>query len=182
MKPRETSVAALFVLYLHLPVPGQGRGYPPDALRIEPRTEYLKDPVGIDSRHPRFTWRLEAVDAGLTQQGYLLTVSSDSNDLKTGTRALWRTQAASTAQRAEYAGRPLQPFTTYYWQVTIRDGRGRIHASPVARFETGMMDVSDWKGAWISDEGSVDLRAAPHLRKEFEVRRPIRSARASRPG
>jgi alpha-L-rhamnosidase len=179
MTPRPLPALAIFLFAgLLLPEAAACQSRAATPLRIEPRTEYLHDPVGIDSRQPRFSWRLEAGEAGLAQQGYLLTVSKDANDLKSGTGALWRTQSASADQLAVYAGPALKPFTTYHWQVTLRDSRGRTHASPVARFETGMMDASDWKGAWISDDGSVDLRPAPCFRRSFELRKPVRSARA----
>lgn len=155
-----------------------GQAQSASTLRIEPRTEYLADPIGIDSRAPRFSWAMEAGDAGMLQRGYRLELGTDSNALRSGKRGLWRAEAASPSQLVVYAGPMLKSFTTYYWRVTVQDAAGRSHTSRMARFETGMMDASDWKGAWISDEGSVDLRPAPYFRKSFDLSKPVRSARA----
>lgn len=154
------------------------QGIAASALRIEPRTEYLADPIGIDSRAPRFSWAMETGEAGMVQHGYRLDLGTDSNDLRSGKRGLWRSEAVSPSQFVVYAGPSLRAFTTYYWRVTVQDGKGRAHTSRMASFETGMMEASDWKGAWISDDGSVDLRPAPFFRKTFDVAKRVRSARA----
>ena len=70
------------------------------------------------------------------------------------------------------------PFTKYYWRVNSWDQSGVRSVSSVAAFETGMMDVSNWKGAWISDGTDIDLKPAPYFRKQFSAERKIRSARA----
>jgi len=155
-----------------------GQQSSPVALRIEPRTEYLHNPLGLDSRQPRFTWRMEGGVTGLQQRNYRIVVGRDSNDLKAGRRLIWSNETSSSSQQAIYAGPPLTSFTTYYWRVSVIDGAGIIHQGPLACFETGMMEASDWKGAWISDEGSVDLRPAPYFRKTFVLQKPVRSARA----
>lgn len=170
--------AVLLLLALHIPDMVLGSRFPTTDLRIELRTEYLDDPIGLDCRAPRFTWRWEAGPAGMVQRGYQLTVALDSNVLKGGGRSLWTSSVISSTQSVVFAGPMLRAFTTYYWRVTVRDGAGRMHTSRIARFETGMMDASDWKGAWISDEGSVDLGPAPLFRKAFELSKPVRSARA----
>ena len=45
----------------------------------DPRCEYLKDPLGIDARGPRLSWRLSAVDPdrrGQRQTAYRVLVAS----------------------------------------------------------------------------------------------------------
>ncbi|MDZ7608371.1 MAG: alpha-L-rhamnosidase N-terminal domain-containing protein [Cyclobacteriaceae bacterium] len=50
--------------------------------------------------------------------------------------------------------------------------------SETASFETGMMDMANWKGDWINDTRDIDLKPAPYFRKEFETTKKLRSARA----
>ena len=50
--------------------------------------------------------------------------------------------------------------------------------SPIATFEMGMMQSSNWQGAWISDSRDVQNKVAPYFRKTFSVAKKIVSARA----
>ncbi len=77
-----------------------------------------------------------------------------------------------------YAGQLLQPFTKYYWAVTVWGKNGKPIQSPIASFEMGMMGQSFWRGSWISDNNSIGEKAAPYLRKAFSVQKQITSARA----
>ena len=48
----------------------------------------------------------------------------------------------------------------------------------ISSFETGMMGVENWKGSWISDDEGINTKPAPYFRKEFNIQRKIKSARA----
>ena len=147
----------------------------PPCQPVNLRCEYLVDPLGIDARHPRLSWRLEDHRAGAVQSGYAITVSMDS----TGASTQWTTgRRNSPDQLTTYDGPALQPFTKYYWQVEVWDKDGQKTTSRPASFETGMMDMSNWKGSWISDSRNRDLKPAPYFRKTFKLDRKIRSARA----
>ena len=49
--------------------------------------------------------------------------------------------------------------------------------SPIASFETGMMQVANWQGAWIGDGKDIHYTPAPYFRKTFKTDKEIRSAR-----
>ncbi|WP_298732924.1 alpha-L-rhamnosidase [uncultured Chitinophaga sp.] len=140
--------------------------------------EYLPDPVGIDAARPRFSWRLEDERPAATQSAYQLFVSTDPQAVEQGN--VWTSPRISGNTRlAVYAGRALQPFTRYYWKIAVWDKDGKRSLSPQpASFETGMMDMKNWKGAWISDNNDVALKPAPLFRKVFETGKKVRSARA----
>lgn len=142
------------------------------------RTEYLEDPIGLDVASPRFTWTIRASRPGFRQQNARIIVSGDSASLVTGGKPYWQGSSAGDQQRAVYNGRPLSPFTRYYWQVFVTDDKGKIIASPIARFETGMMGMHNWKGAWISDGHGIDQPEAPYIRKNFRLHKTVSSARA----
>jgi len=140
--------------------------------------EYLPDPIGIDAARPRLSWRLEDERPGAKQTAYQLFVSTDPKAVEKGN--VWTSPRINgNASLALYAGKALQPFTRYYWKVAIwdKDGKRSVSAQP-ASFETGMMDMKNWKGAWISDNNNVALKPAPLFRKVFETGKKVQSARA----
>lgn len=139
--------------------------------------EYLVNPLGIDSYHPRLSWILSDPRRGAVQTGWQISVSTDPVNVAKGN--VWQTgKAISGISRIVYEGKPLQPYTKYYWSVTIWDKDGKKVASPVGSFETGLMDKSNWKGAWISDNKNISVKPAPYFRNEFNVGKKVRSARA----
>jgi alpha-L-rhamnosidase len=142
------------------------------------RTEYLENPIGLDVATPRFTWIIESSYPGFKQRDARIIVSPDSAGLSAGRTVYWQSQMTGSAQRAVYAGKPLVPFTRYFWRVYVTDGKGTVKASPIARFETGMMNMDKWKGAWISDGHGIDERSAPYIRKTFRLPKTVRSAMA----
>jgi alpha-L-rhamnosidase len=139
--------------------------------------EYLTNPLGIDAMHPRFTWLQVDERLGARQTAYQLTVATDSAELQK--MAVWQlAKTIGSTNLVTYQGKPLQPFTKYYWQVTTWDMDGTKAVSETASFETGMMDLHNWKGTWISDVNNIDLKPAGQFRKQFETRKKIQSARA----
>jgi len=98
------------------------QGMSASALRIEPRTEYLADPIGIDSRAPRFSWAMEGGETGMVQRAYRIDICTDSNALRSCGQGRWRRDAASSSQLVVYAEPILRPFTTYYCRMTELDG------------------------------------------------------------
>ncbi|KAA6305603.1 hypothetical protein EZS27_042744, partial [termite gut metagenome] len=113
-----------------------------------------------------------------------IIVGTDSAAVASGRGEIWDTrQIASDRIQTTYAGSPLVPFTRYFWSVRIWD-QDSVESTPaVASFETGMMDMKNWKGAWISDGhhlngNSIHVKPAPYFRKEFEASKKISSARA----
>ncbi|MBN9383879.1 MAG: glycoside hydrolase family 78 protein [Chitinophagaceae bacterium] len=143
------------------------------------RCEYLVDPLGIDVSHPRLSWRLDDKRPGAIQKAYSLTISTDSLSLANSATGVWSTGHRDAAdQLVTYDGPALKPFTRYYWRVEVWDKDGQRSVSQAASFETGMMDMDNWKGAWISDSRDGDLRRAPYFRKTFQTTRKVRTARA----
>jgi alpha-L-rhamnosidase len=139
--------------------------------------EYLVDPIGIDAGHPRFTWYMVDERPGARQTAWQLTVFQDSADVQG--KVVWQSaKTANSLSLVSYQGRALQPFTHYHWQVELWDKDGVKTASPIASFETGMMEQRNWKGSWISDVNDVNLKPAGQFRKAFSTTRKIRSARA----
>lgn len=144
------------------------------------KCEYLRNPLGIDNPSPRLTWLINDNRRGARQTAWQIWVDTDSLKVVNEMGEEWNTgKIVSASNLAVYKGRALKPFTKYYWKVMVwdRDGQ-KAGVATVSSFETGMMDMKNWKGAWISDSRDVNLKPAPYFRKSFSTNKKIKSARA----
>lgn len=143
------------------------------------KCEYLSNPIGMDSPHPRLMWLMDDARQGAKQTAYQLSVSTDSVELTKNTANIWQTiKTLSDVNRVIYNGKALLPYTKYYWRVAVWDKDGKSSLSAIASFETGLMDKSNWKGTWISDNHDMNTKPAPYFRHTFDINKKVRSARA----
>ncbi len=147
---------------------------------VKLKTEYLENPIGIDTKSPRFSWQIITNEPGVLQQAYQIIVGTDSLKVENGQGDVWNSgEIQSGTIPAVYAGNEIQPFIRYFWKVRIQVEDGSwLDYSKIARFETGMMDQNNWKGAWISDSYDYNIKPAPYFRHEFDITKKIKSARA----
>ncbi len=144
------------------------------------KCEYLITPIGIDARHPRLTWQMADAAQGAAQSAYQLFVGTDSLAVNEGKGDSWATaKVLSAANLVSYTGKALQPFTKYFWRVYLWDKTGKKRSpSATTSFETGMMDMRNWKGSFISDNKGIAVNPAPYFRNTFKVGKTVKSARA----
>lgn len=116
------------------------------------KTDNLINPIGIDSKNPEFSWRLnDASVRGQKQTAYRITVAVSEEALGNG-EYVWDSGKVESDDTygIEYNGNALAPSTRYYWCVQVWDKDGNNSKSETALFETGLMD-SGWSGAqWIA--------------------------------
>ena len=141
--------------------------------------EYLVNPIGIDVSTPRLHWQMIDNRQGAKQSAYQVIVGIDSALVANGSGEIWDSgKISSTEMLVIYQGKPLHPFTKYFWSVRIWDQDSKMSLlAKVASFETGMMQISNWKGTWISDSKDVNLKPAPYFRKQFQPSGKVKSAR-----
>ncbi|TSJ37216.1 Bacterial alpha-L-rhamnosidase [Mucilaginibacter corticis] len=143
------------------------------------KCEYLVNPLGIDAIHPRFTWMMNDTRNGALQTAYEVFVGTDSAAVANSEGSVWDSnKTESSSSLVTYNGKTLQPFTKYYWRVTVWDDANKITQSSVASFETGMVEKSNWKGTWISDNKGPEVKPAPYFRNVFNFGKKVKSARA----
>ncbi|MDR1023559.1 MAG: glycoside hydrolase family 78 protein [Prevotellaceae bacterium] len=143
------------------------------------QVEHLSNPLGVDNPAPRLSWQMDDKRQGARQTAYRIAVGMDSSAVENGVGEMWDTdKVTSDKTLLEYAGKPLQPFTKYYWKLILWDDRSKPASFPVNSFETGMMNVKNWKGVWIDDGNDKDYQPAPYFRKQLAATKKIQSARA----
>jgi len=145
------------------------------------KTEYQQNPIGIDVRAPRLSWRIDADRRGTMQTAYQIRVATDSGSLARA--PLWdsgKVPSGSSIFRP-YGGPATRSGTRYYWQVRAWDNEGRISPWSTPGFwETGLLDRGDWSAQWITPDLSEDTSRAnpsPMLRREFTLTPRVASAR-----
>ena len=132
------------------------------------------NPLGIDDRVPRLSWRIESRQRDVRQVAHRVIVATRPELLRDGRADVWDSKEKAGADPwISYAGRPLTSRSRYYWSVRVRTSRGASSWSRPAWFETALLDSTDWRGRWIAgperpltmapDEGVADdarIRAA----------------------
>lgn len=143
--------------------------------------EHQHEPIAVDAKTPRFSWRYEGTTAGAQQRSFHIEVRDEAGTIT------WDSGIVRSADQlgVRYAGAPLSATHRYAWSLTVEldTAAGPIRIRTSTHFETALFDETDWGGArWISappalvtDEGSV--AAAPVLSTRLHARRGLLSAR-----
>jgi len=180
---RETIRIFLFLFVLNISISVSAAIQP-----IQLTCEYVSNPLGIDSKKPRFTWLFTGKERNQLQSAYELIVADNLKDIQADRGNMWQSGKINSSQsvQVEYAGSELKSFTKYYWRVKVYDKNSEASAwSEINSFETAMLSASDWKAQWIND-GSLNPEKdedyykddrMPLLRKEFSAGKTISSAR-----
>ncbi|HEY3372960.1 MAG TPA: family 78 glycoside hydrolase catalytic domain [Prolixibacteraceae bacterium] len=158
----------------------------PDIVQL--KTDHQATPLGFDHPDPELMWILQSAERGILQTAFEILVSDNQKSLDAGRGNCWqsgRIQGNRTFG-IRYAGNPLQSFTRYFWKVRIWNQNGQVSDwSPVSWFETAIMNPSDWKAQWISNQRALPEKEEdfyketpnPLLRKEIILKKEILSAR-----
>lgn len=117
------------------------------AIRL--KTEYLKNPLGIDFTAPRLFWNCAD---GVRQTAYQVICHDENENL------LWDSgKIESHSMCTTYAGTPLHSRIRVLWQVRLWDesdvpGDWSEHAV----FELGLLHADDWRAQWITGDYTPD--------------------------
>jgi len=158
---KKNALLCILAVFLNMSVQSQVRAPKSPLTPQELRCEYLEDPKGIDEPLPRLSWILKTADAtvyGQKQSAYRITVATSLKQLQAKADS-WDSGwiKSSQMQQITYKGRPLQSDKSYYWQVTVKDEKGRISAkSKVASWTTGLFSQNEWTAKWIGADQVFD--------------------------
>lgn len=136
--------------------------------------EYTEQPLGLQTRTPRFSWRVKHPDGDCRQEAYQVLVSSTPEGISAGRGDLWDSgrNASAMMGHIEYGGRPLVSRERCWWTVRVWDQAGtRAEASP-SWFEMGLLRPEDWHDAlWVGAVGNWTGRAIL-FRHLFDLGKP----------
>ncbi|MEU6349039.1 alpha-L-rhamnosidase [Streptomyces sp. NPDC047072] len=121
-----------------------------------PTVEYVRNPLGLDTRHPRLSWPLTSDKPGAWQTAYQVRVATSTSRLSRPD--VWDSGKVRSAESSlvAYAGPRLAPRTRYFWSVRVWDGDGQVSGwSAPSWWETGLMDTGQWSADWISAPASL---------------------------
>ena len=117
------------------------------------RTEYLENPLGIDTPAPRFGWWMRDGSAGAHQTAYQIQAATAPGLLAEDKPDVWDSGKVESNKNVHvaYAGAPLASFTRYHWRVRLWDGTGAESPwSEAAWFETALLEgKGEWGAKWI---------------------------------
>lgn len=132
-----------------------------DIIPVNLRTEYLVNPIGLDTENPRFTWEYAGKDTTFIPGHYEIFIGTSPDNLSLYDE-----------------NKELEPETRYYWQVKVWDSNNKIcRISETASFELGKGENAEWKAKWITDDKDKEYEPAPMFRKSFTVDKSVKSAR-----
>lgn len=142
-------------------------------------TDHRNNPVGLDNVKPALSWKIKGSGNDILQTAWNVRVATDG---KFSSRSIvWDSgwQASEQSILNEYSGQDLKSAARYYWQVRVKDNKGRTSKwSSPAFWEMGLLSRDDWKAKWIEAEGDVNRYSpSPHFRKEFNLDKDIANAR-----
>ena len=129
------------------------------------RTEYLKDPLGIDIRNPRLMWNC---CGGVKQTAYqIVTETWDSG------------KVLSSSMQSVY---PMQLHSRerVNWKLRLWDENDEPGDWSEGFFEMGLLEPSDWQAKWITGDYTVNKKQrypVDCFRKAFALKKPVVSAR-----
>src|ERR671912_684695 len=161
------------------------------------KCEYRVAPLGIGEKSPRLSWTLESEERAQLQSAFRILVAASERDLAAEEDLLWDSGRVESDRTigVEYEGEALRSGSQCVWKVRVWDGAN--NPSPYggpAVFEMGLLEKSDWEGAWISagkgpagdmeppsgdeyDDLANGLAPRPYLRRGFPLEKTVRRAR-----
>ncbi|SFS76489.1 alpha-L-rhamnosidase [Porphyromonadaceae bacterium NLAE-zl-C104] len=134
--------------------------------------ESLKDPLGVNTLQPRFSWKNNSDRQGATQTAYQILVADDIKKLNEKEAYLWNSEKTTSSSNiwVEYDGEPLRSGQLLFWKVRIWDENGDVSSwSSPARFGIGLLDKNDWTASYIGYPSEKGFYSSPQLRKTFSL-------------
>ena len=126
--------------------------------------EFLENPICLENRTPRLSWRLDDARAGARQTAYRIAAASSAARLEAGDHDLWDTGRVMSAETLDirYAGKRLPSRSSVFWRVMVWDKDGNPSPwSAAAHFEIGPFAPGDIAASWIGSARPRDKAGLP---------------------
>ena len=135
------------------------------------KTEYLKNPIGIDIRKPKFGWNLEGDSK--KQTAYALKAAHSEEELEND-NCFWESGKVDSDSITHICyGAAVCSRERIYWKVRIWDEKSTVGDwSETAFFEMGLLEAQDWKAKWVCGDYEPKMGErypVDEFRKSFKI-------------
>ena len=141
------------------------------------RIEHLRETLGIGMAQPRLSWMINTESREWHQSAYEIEAYDANGKLRDQTGKIESDQSVLVAWPFE----PLSSREQLSVRVRVSGKDGNVSEwSDAVSLEAGLLSASDWTAQFISptwDEDVSRSNPSPYLRREFELRAGIKSAR-----
>ncbi len=132
------------------------------------KTNYRKDPIGIDTDHFHFSWNCEG---GIRQKSFQLIIKDEDG------RQVFDSSKIDSARMSYDLKITLNDQTRCFWHLILWDENGKQEESEAAFFETGL--GGKWKARWITT-GRVckkERLSGEYFRRQFVLKKKVKKVR-----
>lgn len=135
--------------------------------------ENLKNPLGVNSNTPRFSWEIKSDRNGTEQKAFQLQVASGIDKLKKNNTDLWDSGKVESSSSiwVTYKGNKLRSGAVGYWKVRVWDESGHVSPwSTISHFSIGLLSETDWQASYIGLPSEAGFNDCPQLKKSFKLK------------
>ncbi|WP_163539909.1 alpha-L-rhamnosidase [Gracilibacillus sp. YIM 98692] len=140
------------------------------------RCEYQQNPIGIDVREPRISWKLRSDQRNVKQASYQLQVAKDEKFAD----IIWDSQQVASDENLHIVLSDIDfhSRTRYFVRVKATDKNGNVSEwSDITFFEFGLVDASEWQANWITPPIDINGEPCPKLATTFSTKGKVKRAR-----
>ncbi|WP_208585519.1 alpha-L-rhamnosidase [Gracilibacillus suaedae] len=140
------------------------------------RCEYRRNPIGIDVKEPRISWKIRSDKRNVRQEKFQIQLSYENKFLN----IIWDSQEVVSEQNLHVVltGINLVSQQRYFVRVKVIDSDGNeSNWSDVTFFEMGLLNSSDWKANWISPPDEINGEPCPKMGYRFSLSDTVKRAR-----
>ncbi|MGN1192408.1 MAG: glycoside hydrolase family 78 protein [Dorea sp.] len=140
--------------------------------------EYRNNPIGLDVKKPRFSWKLESEEQNTMQTAYQIQVIQMSTVDEEEGSVVWDTGKVDSDQSVlvTYVGEKLLPETEYRCRIQVWDNHESVAEKEVT-FETGILYPEKMEAEWITHCFSEEETACPVFFRKFHLPKKVKRAR-----
>ncbi len=130
---------------------------------IDITCEYMDLPLAVTNPHPVFSWKLESEKANVYQKAYEIIVKNDDE-------IVWDSGVVNSSESIgiSYEGTPLEPLSSYSYQIRVQNQDEEWMEGDIHYFETSFASYEDWTAKWIEPDPLPQLPVNPLQQAEKE--------------
>jgi len=113
----------------------------------------LTEPLGLQTRSPLLSWRLEGPLRNIRQSAFQIEVASSPEALAAGHADIWDSGKVVSVQSyaIPYTGPELKSRQQVFWRVRVWDQHDIVSPpSTPSHWEMGLLKPEDWQAQWIA--------------------------------